>query len=127
MAISITDNPVANSAHQLARCPAVTGDRYAKRPAGQTPEGADAAPKPHSATDQPDRPPMRPHPAASTDDPLRRLPESADQDRQRNRARRSLHQEPAPSQVPQPAASIQTARTPYDPPPLRQRDLDVMA
>jgi hypothetical protein len=127
MSISISDNPLANSQQSVARPAAAAGDRYAKRPAGQMPEGGDAAPKPHSATDQPDRPPMRPHPAASTDDPLRRLPESPDQDRPRSRARRSAPPRPEVPEAPQPAGSFRAARSPYDPPPPRQRDLDLLA
>lgn len=91
------------------------------------PNAADAAPKPGSAGEQPDRPPLRTHPAASTDDSLQRLPETGESGRQRFRPKKGATEDRADMQDPQSAVLEQKARCPYDPPPTRQRDLDMLA
>ena len=104
----------------MARALGTAGSRLSKRPApDHPPDAAGAILKAGSPAEQPERPPLRAHPAASTDDSLRRLPESSEAGKQRLRAKKgATEQEPAlPPRI----------RCPYDPPPASQRDLDVLA
>jgi hypothetical protein len=121
MSLNISsENTNATSMQSLVRAAGMTGTRLAKRPvADHMPDAADAALKPGSPAERPDRPPLQTHPAASTDDPLQRLPESGESGKQRVRAKKG-----AAEQI---LAPQQRASCPYDPSPMRQRDLDLLA
>jgi hypothetical protein len=129
MSLNISsDNTNATSMQSLARSNIGAGSRVSKLPVSDhMPNAAGAAPKPGSPGEQPDRPPLRTHPAASTDDPLQRLPETGESGRQRFRAKKGTTG--ARPEVPdaQAAIPLQETRCPYDPPPTRQRDLDMLA
>ena len=103
----------------MARALGAAGSRMSTRPAPDHPPDAPGAiPKAASPAEQPEMPPLRAHPAASTDDSLRRLPESSEAGKQRLRAKKGTTEQ-APVLPPR-------MRCPYDPPPARQRDLDVL-
>jgi hypothetical protein len=120
MSLNISsDNTNATSMQSMARTLAAAGSRLSKRPApDHPPDAAGAIPKAGSPAEQPERPPLHAHPAASTDDSLRRLPESSEAGRQKLRAKKGTTE-----QVPD---SPPRMRCPYDLPPARQRDLDVL-
>ncbi|MBZ5498490.1 MAG: hypothetical protein LAP85_18985 [Acidobacteriia bacterium] len=125
MSLNISDAVNAPSQHGLAR-PSASAGQSMKRPTGQLPEGADAVPKVRSPAELPDNPLMRTQPAASTDDSLQRLPETSESGRQRSRVRKGSAAPDKPPDV-QSAVPQQKMRCPYDPPPARQRDLDLLA
>jgi hypothetical protein len=121
MSLNISsDNTNATSMQSMARTLAAAGSRLSKRPApDHLPDAADAISKAGSPAEQPERPPLHTHPAASTDDSLRRLPESSEAGRQRLRVKKGMTEQ-APVSPPR-------MRCPYDPTPARQRDIDVLA
>jgi hypothetical protein len=96
-----------------------------KRSADQRPDGADSVAKPRSAPDEPDRPDIRAHPMVSTEETLRRLPESLESTRYRSRVRKASS-EGGGSGTLQSAGSVEKTRTPYDPLPVKQHDLDML-
>jgi hypothetical protein len=126
--MSLTVGDTVNPASQQgpARPSAVAGDRFPKRPSGQLPEGADVVSKVKSLPSEPENPLVRTHPATSTADPLQRLPESVESGRQKSRARKGAPEEAPASPDAQPPSPTQSVRCPYDPAPIRQRDLDVL-
>jgi hypothetical protein len=123
MSLSVGETVSATS--QQGAASAVAGDRFPKRPSGQLPEGADAVSKPRSLPSEPDNPLVRAHPTASTADPLQRLPESVESNRLRSRTRKGAAAETS-EPLSAPSSITQAVRSPYDPPPARQRDLDVI-
>jgi hypothetical protein len=121
MSLNISsDNTNATSMQGMARTLNVAGGRLSKRPGpDHLPDAAGTIPKAGSPAEQTERPPLHTHPAASTDDSLRRLPESGEAERQKIRAKKGT-----PQQVPYLPPRM---RCPYDPPLPRQRDIDVLA
>jgi hypothetical protein len=95
----------------------------AKRPNTQIPDGSDAAPKPHSVPNSPEIPTLRTNAAAPTDDLLQRLHETHETN-QRTRLR--SRKESAESASGNGSTTAQKARSPYDPKPVTQRDLDLL-
>jgi hypothetical protein len=67
---------------------------------------------------------MRAHPTASTEDLLQRLHEAAEPVRSKYRVRRGSEESKDRSE---PTRIARNARSPYDPPPATQRDLDILA
>ncbi len=127
MSLAIGSAANVTAPQGIARTAQILGDRHQKGPGSQTPEAADAVPKPRSLPDEPENRPMRAQPSASTDDPLRRLPESDNSDRQRQRARRGTVASATTAAGRFEPAQLNRPRCPYDPPPTRQRDLDLLA
>jgi hypothetical protein len=122
MSLNISETPKASSQLGSARSPVQS---YAmRRPSGQAPEGADAAPKPRSLAENPENATMRAHPAASTDDSLQRLPESHEPGRNRSRVRRNS---PPSEESGEPRETARKARSPYDPPAHSRRHIDILA
>ena len=121
MSLNISsDHANATSIQGVARAFHDSGSRLSKRPVpDHAPDTAGGIPKAGSPAEEPERPPLRAHPAASTDEPLRRLPESGEAGKSRQREKKE-----SAAQVPAPQSRM---RCPYDPPPARQRDLDVLA
>ena len=123
--MNISDAINATPSQALSRIPGNPGTPV-RRSADQRPDGSDSAAKPRSAPDEPDRPAIRAHPMVSTEESLRRLPESAESTRYRGRVRKGPAEGGASATL-RPAIRAGKARTPYDPPPVRQRDLDMLA
>jgi len=106
--------------HSVARIPGDVGGHLSKRPVpDHVPDAGGGIPKAGSPAQEPERPPLHAHPAASTDETLRRLPESGEPGRPKVREKKGASEQ-MPSFQPR-------MRCPYDPPPARQRDLDVLA
>jgi hypothetical protein len=125
MSLNISDVLNATSSQGFSRSPATSGPSI-KRSSSQSQEGSDAIAKPKSLPQEPLDPVMRAHATVSTDDSLRRLPEAVESGRHKNRVRKAAtedrdakdaHGEGMPSQM----------RSPYDAPPARQRNLDLLA
>ncbi|MGD0308153.1 MAG: hypothetical protein ABSC02_02600 [Acidobacteriota bacterium] len=127
MTLTIGDAPNLAAQQGSANSSVTAGDRFQKRPAIQTQETGDGTPRPKSLPDEPENRPMRTQPTSSTEDSLRRLHESEDLDRQRNRPRKGATAEPNGITNDPSTQSPGAARCPYDPPPTRQRDLDLLA
>ena len=124
MSLQIGDSINTASQQSLVRssAPANLGT---KRSGGQMPEGSDVVSRPKSLAEQTEIPVMRANPAASTDDPLQRLHETNEPIRPRNRAREEHDEQAGPSDLL--GVSSSKIRCPYDPPPQKQRDLDLLA
>jgi hypothetical protein len=116
---AVSTNPSQGLARSSAPSPQVT-----KRGPGQMPDAAAGVPKPRSQADEPERPLIRPHPAASTEESLQRLPEARDSIRLKLRARKDAAQS-EPGMDKHTAATHKPAR-PYDPPAETQHDLDIL-
>jgi hypothetical protein len=126
MSFNVSDTVSVATQQGPARPSAVAGDRFPKRPSGQLPDSADLVSKPKSLPSEPDNPLMRAHPAASTADPLQRLPESVESGRLRGRTKKEAPGETLEPLDAQPPSPTHGVRCPYDPEPAKQRDLDVL-
>jgi hypothetical protein len=127
MTLTIGNAPNMAAQQGAANSAVTAGDRFQKRPANQTQETGDGTPRPKNLPDDPENRPMRTQPTSSTEDSLRRLHESVDTDRQKNRPRKSTTAESNGITNDPSAPSPGAARCPYGPPPTRQRDLDLLA
>ena len=115
-----SDHTNATSMQGMART-FDAGGRLSKRPVpDHAPDAAGGIPKAGSPVEEPERLPLRAHPAASTEDPLQRLPESGEAGGKSKLRGKKGTAEQAP-------VLQSRMRCPYDPPPTRQRDLDVLA
>jgi len=121
MSLNISsDHTNATSMQGAARTLHEASGRVSKRAVpDHAPDAAGGIPKAGSPAEEPERPPLRPHPAASTENPLQRLPESGEAGKTKLREKKGATEQ---------APALQSRmRCPYDPPPARQRDLDVLA
>jgi hypothetical protein len=124
MSLNISETSNASAQHGLARPPAQSGHGI-RRPTGQVPEGADAAPKPRNLADNAENTHIRAHPAAATDDSLQRLPESHEHGA---KGKTRVRKDSAPSDRSDPAhAATRKPSTPYDAPGAKSRHLDILA
>ncbi len=122
--MNISDALNATPSPALLRTSANSG-LPVKRSADQRPDGSDSVAKPSNAPDVPDRPAIRAHPMVSTEETLRRLPESVESGRYCSRMRKT-GSEKDESEIQPSAGQAKRQRTPYDLPPVTQRDLDVL-
>jgi hypothetical protein len=125
MSLNVSDALNATSPQGFARSSATAGPA-AKRSSTQPQEGSDAIAKPKSLPQEPLDPVMRPHATVSTDDSLRRLPEAVESGRNRNRMRKTATDD-GNAKDGQGAGMFSKVRSPYDAPPTRQRNLDLLA
>ena len=126
--LHIGGGPNATGPPALSRLAPASGGLQSKRPAADPfPGAAEAASKPRSPADPSDYPPLRTQPTASTDDPLRRLPEAQEAAKQKTRARRGNVTHPGDAPAVPPESAVSKARSPYDPEPARRLQLDVLA
>jgi len=118
-------NPVSQPAQALSS--GAVGNRFAKRPSADQVQGADDVSKLRSQIDQPDRPMLRVHSAGPAADSLQRLPESGESGRLRLRERKTANPHGQASSGAPETRTLAAGHTPYDPPLVRQRDLDLIA
>ena len=123
--MNITEAINATPSQGLSRSPVNSG-QVVRRSASQTPDSSDSVAKPGNSPDEPDRPAIRAHPTVSTEDSLRRLPETIEWVRYRNRMKKAAPENSGAGSA-QNAGPASKTRSPYDPPPIRQRDLDLIA
>jgi hypothetical protein len=121
--MSLNISEANHSGHGFGRAQA-SANVGAKRQPAQVPDGADAAPKPKSLSDDVPNPLMRTHPTASTDDSLQRLPESSDRGRVKARVRKEADESGRSGKT---LVVSQNAKSPYDPPLPVHRTLDLLA
>jgi hypothetical protein len=124
MSLNISDAINATSQQGLSRTP-VNSSMQVKRTTGELPDGSDQIPKPKGLADEPVNPVMRAPPTISTEEALRRLPETADPAKARHRARKGSARN-SESEDTQAAGSAPGRRGPYETVPVRRRSLDLM-
>jgi hypothetical protein len=122
-----TNNVTSHTQPGQASGAGTVGNRFIRRPAADQVQGAEDVSKARSPADQPERPQLRPHPAAATEESLQRLPEANDSARYKLRARKGTNEPGASPSDESGAVESGKARSPYDPPRPRQRDLDMLA
>jgi hypothetical protein len=124
MSLNISDALNATSQQGLSRTP-VNSSMQVKRTTGELPEGSDQVPKPKGLPDEPVNPVMRAPPTVSTEEALRRLPETAESSKARNRVRKGSAHSPETEDM-QAAGPAPGRRSPYETVPVRRRNLDIM-
>ena len=126
MSLNISDATNATSQQGIARPSAAAGVRFSKRSADQMPDAANATSTPKVPGGEPDDQLMRLNPTNAIDESLQRLHESAEPAKQKFRPRKSAAEEEDRPPDPQPPSTAPGQRCPYDPMPVRQRDVDLL-
>jgi hypothetical protein len=115
----------ATSQQAFARSP-VNSAHAVKRASGDPQDSFDAVPRPKNLPQEPVDPIMRAHAAVSTEESLKRLPDSTEPGKYRGRAKKGTEDD-AGLKAARPGLSAPGMHSPYDPPPVRQRSLDLLA
>jgi hypothetical protein len=124
MSLNISDALNATTQQGLSRT-SVNSCLPVKRTTGELPEGSDQVPRPKSLPDEPVNPVMRAPPMVSTEDSLRRLPETSDPAKTRSRPRKGSSPGSEAEET-QAAGSVQKRHSPYESVPVRRRNLDLI-